>query len=285
MAKSFDQYLAETGRQSTLDELRRTFKYDAAKSEYDRTGSYGQSSSDIPGSSINFTDILKNVQKTISESFSPIVSKIEGQAPAITQAYGQAKNTLQTQKSSLTDKYQKLLADIKNVGARQTESATKTTNSELARRGITGDSTAAQQEIQNVVAPIDERILASSNQATMAQGEEEATIANALANLAISEQSAQSGILSQVASLLSGGASQASGIAGNIYSQLLGAEQAGKKTDAEKLYADLQNQLLQQNLKQSEALAPLEQKKIEAEIKKLLNPTTKFDGDISAFWS
>lgn len=30
--KTFDQYMAETGQQSKLDELRKNFQYDAAKS-------------------------------------------------------------------------------------------------------------------------------------------------------------------------------------------------------------------------------------------------------------
>lgn len=41
MAKTFDQYLAESGRQSELDTLRKEGKYDRAKSEYESSGSYG----------------------------------------------------------------------------------------------------------------------------------------------------------------------------------------------------------------------------------------------------
>lgn len=38
MAKTFDEYMAETGRQGELDELRRTFKYDEAKRAYESGG-------------------------------------------------------------------------------------------------------------------------------------------------------------------------------------------------------------------------------------------------------
>lgn len=288
MAKSFDQYLAETGRQSELDDLRRNFKYDAAKSEYDRTGSYGSSNNSIPGSSVNFSSILDQVKNSISGALSPIVDQIKGQAPAITQAYQGAKNTLETQKSSLAGKYQQLLADIKNAGQRQTEGTTKTVNNELARRGITSDSTAAQQELSSNLNPIQEATLSKQAQATSLQGEEEANLANAIAQLGISEQGAQQGILDRVASILSGGVSQATGLAGNVYSQMLGAEQAGKQTDAQKLYADLQNQLLSQQLSSAQSTQPLELQKLQAQISQLLKSSGSGSGlglnDLDSLW-
>lgn len=39
--KTFDQYMAERGKQSELDELRRTFRYDQAKAQYESQGYYG----------------------------------------------------------------------------------------------------------------------------------------------------------------------------------------------------------------------------------------------------
>lgn len=270
--KSFDQYMAETGRQSDLDELRRTFKYDQAKSDYERTGSFGASgSATAPNSSLNFGSILDQVKGAISSTLNPIVETIKSQSPAITQAYQGAKNVLETRKSSLGDKYQQLLNDIRNAGRTATETQTKTTNTELARRGITSDSTAASQELAASLKPIEEQTISREQQATVAQGEEESALATALANLSIAEQGAQGGILDKVASILSGGASSATGLAGNIYSQLLASEQAGKQTPAQKLYADLQNELLKQQLSSAQSTAPLELQKLQAEIKKIMS--------------
>ena len=254
--KSFDTYMAEVGQQSTLDQLRKDMKYDEAKRQYEQQGYYGsggkQSSSGgygtTQGSSVNFNSILDQVKSSLSGVLDPIVAQIKGQAPAISQAYGQAKTTLEGQKSSLADKYQKLLSDITNAGTQQTNTATRVTNSELARRGITGDSTAAGQEMQTVLNPIQDKVLAAKNQAVIGQGEEENSIANAIAQLALNEQSAQGGLLQQVAQLLSGGAQTATQTASNIYSQLLSGEQGQYQSPAQQLYADLQNQVLQKQV-------------------------------------
>lgn len=265
--------MAETGRQSEIDSLRKNFQYDAAKKAYESSGSYGsgQGNTSFGSSSVNFGDILKQVQSTISGQLNPIAETLKAQQPAISQAYSTAKTTLQGAQSSLKDKYQKLLSDIKNVGTQQTNTATKTTNTELARRGITSDSTAAGQELASVLNPIQNQILAQENAATAAQGDEEQAIANAIANLGISEQSAQSGVLQQVANLLAGGVSTGTSLGGSIYSQLLGNEQANRVTETQKI----QNQLLQQQLTNAQNTAPLELQKLQAEIKKLLAPAQK----------
>jgi hypothetical protein len=277
--KSFDQYMAETGRQGELDSLRKNFGYDKAKSAYESSGGYGGSGisgSSPSGSSVNYGDILGQVKNSISSSLDPIVAQIKSQQPAISQAYTTAKSTLEGQKSSLSTKYQQLLADIKNNGKVQTDTATKTTNNELARRGITSDSTAAGQELSSVLNPIQNTITSQEGQATTAQGQEENDLANQIANLGISEQGAQGNILSQVAQILSGGAPQATNAASGIYSQLLGnqqqtamADKAAQQTDAQKAYAQLQNQLLQSQLDMAKATAPLDIQKLQAEIAKL----------------
>lgn len=262
MAKSFDQYLAETGRQSELDDLRRTGKYDSAKSAYEG-GSYGSGGS-------GFGSILDQVKNSVMGALNPVIDQIKGQAPKVTEAYRGAKNTLETQKSSLAGKYQQLLTDIKNSGLRQTEGTTKTVNNELARRGITSDSTAAQQELTSNLAPIEDATLSRTSQATTLQGEEENALANAIAQLSISEQEAQTGLLDRVANLLSGGISQSTGIAGNLYSQELGQRQ----TESQKMYADLQNQLLNQQISSSKASQPIELQMLQAQLNKLLKPSS-----------
>lgn len=281
--KSFSTYMAETGQQSVLDQLRASGQEEAAKRQYESSGFYGSggkaSSSggygSSSGSSVNFNSILDQVKGSLSGVLNPIADQLKGQIPAIQSAYKSATDTLTTQKTSLADKYQKLLQDITNTGQQQTNTATRVTNAELARRGITGDSTAAGQEMQTVLNPIQDRITAAKNQATIAQGEEESAIANAIAQLALNQQSAEGNILTQVAQLLSGGAQTAFSGAQNIYQQLLQNEQAGKTTPAQQLYADLQNQLLQQQLSQAQSLFPLQLQQTEAEIKKLLSSLNK----------
>lgn len=265
MAKTFDQFYAESGRQSELDDLRRSGRYDQAKASYEQGGS------SFSGGNQNFGSILDQVKSSITGALDPIVNQIKGQAPAITEAYQGAKNTLQTQKSSLAGKYQQLLNDIRNTGQQKVNTQTVTTNDELARRGITSDSTSARQELSRNLDPIQQTIQSQTAQATQLQGEEEQALANAIANLGIQEQQAQGGILSQVAQLLSGGVNQATGLAGNIYSQM----QSQQQTPQQISYQDLQNQLLQQQLSQSQAIAPLELQKIQAEVQKLLKGGSK----------
>lgn len=268
--KTFDQYLAETGRQSELDDLRRTGRYGAAKSAYE-SGSYGSGNS-------GFGSILDQVKNSVMGALNPVIDQIKSQAPKVTEAYQGARNTLQTQKASLAGKYQQLLADIKNSGIRQTEGTTRTVNNELARRGITSDSTAARQELSANLTPIEDATLSRTSQATTLQGEEENALANAIAQLSISEQDAQTGLLDRVANLLSGGISQSTGIAGNLYSQ----ELAQRQTESQKMYQDLQNQLLNQQLSSAKASQPIELQMLQAQLNKLLRPPSTSSGGLSS---
>lgn len=275
---TFDQYLAESGRQSELDNLRRSGQYDAAKSAYERGGSFGTSPN-------GFSSVLDSVKSSITGALQPVIDKIQGQSPAITQAYSGARTTLQNQKTSLNDRYQKLLQDIRNTGKKQVDSATKTTNTELARRGVSGDSTLAQQEIQNTVNPIEDTTTAQINQANAAQSGDEANLANAIAQLAIGEQGAQGNILSQVAQLLSGGINQSVGLAGNLYSNQIASENARYQTPEQQLYSQLQNQALQQQIGQNQQLAPLQLQQLEAQIAKLKKSgNTLSDEQLDTLW-
>lgn len=96
-----------------------------------------------------------------TRSFSPVSSseqalnlakqaqgmQIEANQPAIA--------TLNTQKAGLDDQYQKILDDITVQYQPIKNATTVTTSNELGKRGITGDSTYGQQQIEGAQLPIE----------------------------------------------------------------------------------------------------------------------------------
>lgn len=297
MAKTFDQFLSESGRQSELDDLRRTGRYDAARSQYESTGGYGSSGGGGGGggnsgaSTGNLNSIIADVSSMVRSQYEPITKQLESIKPLISQSIQQKKTTLEGRLGSLTDRYQKLLQDITTRGKEQETTQTRITNSELAKRGITGDSTAAVQEIANVLKPIQDQSTSNIKDVDLAQKEEERGIQDAIGALPGEQAMAEADILRQVASILAGGVNQSIGLGSTIYSTNQAQQQAQQAADRQSQetseYRALQNRLLQQQLTQQQSLAPLQLQQLQAEIAKLTKPSSGgglSSGALSGFW-
>lgn len=69
MAKSYDEYMAETGRQGELDAQRRNFTYDAAKAAYESGG---------PNYNQTYEDILRGLEGDINNYIKELTSIAQG---------------------------------------------------------------------------------------------------------------------------------------------------------------------------------------------------------------
>jgi hypothetical protein len=258
--KSFDTYMAENGMQSTLDDLKKTYKYDAAKAQYEQQGYYGSGGKasstgtgygSTTGSSYNLNDIISSLQSTINNSLGTVTSNLSNLQNSLGTAYQNKSSVLSGQLDTVNKQYEDLLSQISSQGTLNEASQAKVTNSELAKRGVTSDSTAAQQEVVSALAPVKQQTASNTLTANSAKTSAASAIAEAIANIPIEQKTQESQIAQTIASILSGGANTAISSGSNLYSQLLSAEQANSQTDAEKLYQDLQNQLLQKQLSSS----------------------------------
>lgn len=285
--KPFDTYMAERGRQSELDNLRRTFQYDAAKAEYERTGQYGQGGASSTSPSLgNFSDILKQTQNIISSQLKPITQQLESIKPVISQAYQQKQKTLEGQLSSLSDRYQNLLDQITGRQQQETTTATRTIADELAKRGITGDSTLASQEIQRTLDPIQRYYDTQSKEVQLTKAQEEQAIKDAIANVPIEQQLAEADVLRQIASIMAGGVNQATSLGSGLFNTLTSAGLQQQQIDQSAVFNELQKQLLQQQYEQAKVTNPLEAERLQAQIDQLKKSGSSISSDVlSSLWS
>ncbi len=94
-----------------------------------------------------------------------------------------AIQSLEASKSPLQDRYKNLLDTIKGNQTVAENRQTVTTNNELGRRGISGDSGIAEQEITNAVNPITQAFTGQYKDASAQQGIDLSAIQNAIAQL------------------------------------------------------------------------------------------------------
>lgn len=92
-------------------------------------------------------------------------------------------STLQTSKTNLTDRYKALLDSIKGDQTLAVNKATLNTNNELGRRGILGDSGAAQTAIADAQSQAAQPYESIKSQAGISQAQDENAIAAQIAAL------------------------------------------------------------------------------------------------------
>lgn len=260
--KTFDQYMAESGNQSTLDQLRATGKYDSARSQYDSSGSYGNfssPSSPSPSSSNqgNFQDTVQQAIEMNRKANEPAVQSLQASLPEVSSKFDQQRQQTQAQIEPLKQRYQNLLADVKGQGQVQVNNQTRITNNELGKRGLVGSSTLAQQEIQNAVQPIQGQIATNTKNIGLEQEQGLLALQNILGGLTSQETEAKRAVQNAIAQLQAG-AGQAGVQQGlSIYQQNQQnqiAEQA-RKAQADQLAREnaLQDQLFPIQLQSAQA--------------------------------
>jgi hypothetical protein len=221
--KTFEQTLAETGRQSTLDELRRTGRFEQAKSEFEA----GRGQFAAPTSpTLSTPDFGKTIERAIElqkKAAEPAIAGLRATIPEVQQRFETQRGQVEAQREPLKQRYQNLLADIKGQAKTSEEAQTRITSGELGKRGIVGSSTLAQQQIQQAVEPIRAGARTATKEVGLAQEEGLRNLTNIIANLTGQETSAVRDVTNAIAQLQAGGAQ--TGI-----SQGLAQEQAAQQT-------------------------------------------------------
>lgn len=216
MAKTLDQYLAETGRQSTLDELGRQGQLDQARADFasgkgqfatnqlSSTSSYTPGSYNFSAPSFDFSSAVKEAIKMNQEAARPAVESLQASIPEVQQKFATTKQQIESSIEPLKQRYQNLLEDIKGQSKVREEAQTRVTSGELAKRGIVGSSTLAQQEIQNAVDPIRSATQTATKEVGLTQEEALNNLSNLIANLSGQETEATRAIRNAIAQLQAG---------------------------------------------------------------------------------
>lgn len=168
--------------------------------------------------------------KQQQEAVQPAIQSYQASIPEVQAKYAQTRSQLQSQQPSLEQRYSDLLASIKNQGQQDVNAQTRITSNELGKRGLTGSSTLAQQEIQNAVAPINFQYSNLGQQTSLAREDALRTLQDSIANLTPQETADTRSIQNAIASLQAG------------------AGQTGAAQGMQLYSTNLQNQLEQQKL-------------------------------------
>lgn len=241
--KTFDQFLAETGQQSKLDELRGKGGYDEAKAAYEAGRSPYTTSTSAPSSSTSFANTIQEAIRLNQQAAQPAIQSLQASIPEVQKKYETTRQQTEAKIEPLKQRYQSLLEDIKGQGLASEQAQTRVTSSELGKRGITGSSTLAQQEIQNAVEPIRSGVRTATKDIGLAQEEGISNLVNIIANLTGQETESVRAITNAIAGLQSGAAQ--TGIGQGLQqsqfeaSQRLAQEQAAA---AERQYQEQQAQ-------------------------------------------
>lgn len=177
----------------------------------------------------------------------PAIQSLTDTKPEIQNLYATERGRLEGEKQPLEERYQTLLDEIKGRESTETNRQTLTTNNELAKRGISNDSGAYQQEMTNVLNPITSKYGNVIKQTNLDREAGLKDISDAIGALTGKESADLRSITQKIADLQSGAANQ--GV--NDYLSL--AQQA--------MQQDFQNRQLDETIRQNniaEALRRLE---------------------------
>lgn len=131
---------------------------------YKNTEEYASSIGKNVGSSGSSSngDYIQNAIRMNQQAIQPAVQSYQAQIPEISKSYSQ-------QRTTLTDKYDALLASIKGNQTTAENRQTVVTSNELGKRGLSGDSTLAQQEITNAVNPVTQQYTGLASEAGLSK--------------------------------------------------------------------------------------------------------------------
>ena len=136
------------------------------------------------GGGMDFESLVKQALEMQRSANQPLVDSYNQAISQTKDIFDKTRSGLESQRKPLQERYQSLLSDIKGQGKLQEDSQTRITNSELAKRGILGSSTAAQQEVQSALNPIRTQTQAATGQLGAQQQQANMDLESALLNLA-----------------------------------------------------------------------------------------------------
>lgn len=235
----------------------------------------GSSSTGGYNSSGGLSTAISDATSAIRAQLDPITKQLEGIKPMLQKAAETKQNALKGTLTSLGERYKALLADITGKGKAQETTQTRVTNNELARRGITGDSTEAQQETIRALEPILENTRSLTTQAGVAQASDERSVNDAIANVPIEQAMQEAELTKRIADILTGGVSQGVSLGGSLFQTQMADSLSKTKSESDRMFDDLKARLMeqqlasgQQSIDQGNATAPLLLEKLRAEVNK-----------------
>lgn len=217
-----------------------------AEADFKATGGAGKGGpSGGGGSSMDPIALMKAQQQMMIDANKPVVESLEASRPEIASKYQQTREQLQSSQAPLEQRYKDLLDSIKGNQAVAENRQTLTTNNELGRRGITGSSGVAQQEITNAVNPITQQYTGMAKETGLAREEGIRDIQNQIANLTPQETADMRGIQNLIAQLQSGAASQGAQQGLSLYSTNLQNQMQQQSFAEQQKQSQIANQLAQ----------------------------------------
>lgn len=199
-------------------------------------------------SSVNPQDTIRAAIDAMKEANKPAVESLQASIPEVQSKYAQTRQQLTASQAPLEQRYKDLLDSIKGNQTVAENRQTLTTNNELGKRGITGSSGIAQQEITNAVNPITQQYTGLQKETGLAREDSIRALQDQIANLTPQEQADQRTIQNMIASLSSGAGSQGLSAGLNLYSTNLSAQQAEQQRADQQRQQDIANQLAQAQL-------------------------------------
>src|SRR3990167_6653118 len=184
-------------------------------------------------SSGNSSDVISRAIAMQNQAIQPAVNTLQQGIPEIQQKFATATSQVQAEMEPLKQRYQNLLNSIKGNQTIAENRQSVTTSGELGKRGISGDSTLAQQELTNALNPITQQY---TTLATDTGLQREADLANQVTNLTGQQTESVRSVLNAIAQLQAGagqtGISQ--GIQQGQFGQTLANTQAQQALDLQK---------------------------------------------------
>lgn len=193
-------------------------------------------------SSSSFSDPQSSIKEAIrmtQEANKPAVESLRASMPEVSQKYAQTKTQLQGQSSSLEERYKNLLSSIKGQGESDVNRQTVITSNELGKRGITGDSTIAQQEIQNATSPLRQKYATLEKETGLAREDALKNLQDSITGLTSQETADLRSIQNAIAQLESGASSSGIQTGLSLYSQQLAQQNADRQFSEQKRQNDI----------------------------------------------
>ena len=198
--------------------------------------------------SLNPQDTIQAAIKALQEANKPAVESLQASIPETQAKYATEKTRLTSSQPSLEARYQGLLDQIKGNQETDVNAQTNITASEMGKRGLTGSSTLAQQEIQNAVSPLNTRYAGLSTQTGLAREDAIKALQDTITGLVPQETSDLGAIRQAIANLSSGAGTQGVSTGLNLYSANLGAKSAADTAKAEADQRAITNAIAQAQL-------------------------------------
>lgn len=154
-------------------------------------------------------EAIQTALRRQAEANRPAIDTLKQRDPLITQTFQTERERLGGERTSLQDRYAKLLEDVKGQGAKRETAQTRVTARELGRRGISSQSGLFDQELQGVLDPIRSDTQSLTKDIGLEQETGLRGIRDLLASLTNQEATQRQTLAETIANLQAGGAQTA----------------------------------------------------------------------------